>query len=64
MLQMYFVQHWFNLADEACERSLLDSTVLRRFIRINLGRGRVPNGTTLSSTPLARIHQPMETRAR
>ncbi len=26
MLRMYFVQHWFNLADEACEEALLDST--------------------------------------
>ncbi|GAA0749388.1 hypothetical protein GCM10009107_20040 [Ideonella azotifigens] len=23
MLRMYFVQHWFNLADEACEEALL-----------------------------------------
>lgn len=26
MLRMYFVQHWFNLADAACEDALLDST--------------------------------------
>ena len=26
MLRMYFVQHWFNPADEACEEALLDST--------------------------------------
>ncbi|MCC6295869.1 MAG: transposase, partial [Pseudomonadales bacterium] len=32
MLRMYFVQHWFNLADEACEEALLDSTALRRFV--------------------------------
>ena len=25
MLRMYLVQHWFNLADEACEEALLDS---------------------------------------
>ena len=30
MLRMYFVQHWFNLADAACEDALLDSTALRR----------------------------------
>ncbi len=30
MLRMYFVQHWFNLADEASEDALLDSTPLRR----------------------------------
>lgn len=47
MLRMYFVQHWFNLADEACEESLLDSTSLRRFVGIDLGRERVPDATTL-----------------
>jgi IS5 family transposase len=47
MLRMYFVQHWFNLADEACEEALLDSTALRRFVGIDLGRERVPGGTTL-----------------
>jgi IS5 family transposase len=26
MLRMYFVQHWFNLTDVACEEALLDST--------------------------------------
>src|SRR3954453_17685984 len=38
MLRMYFVQHWFNLAEEACEESLLDSVALRRFVGIDLGR--------------------------
>jgi len=47
MLRMHFVQHWFNLADEACEEALLDSTSLRRFVGIDLGRERVPDGTTL-----------------
>lgn len=47
MLRMYFVQHWFNLADEACEEALLDSTALRRFVGIDLGTERVPEGTTL-----------------
>lgn len=47
MLRMYFVQHWFNLADEACEEALLDSTALRRFVAIDLGRERVPDATTL-----------------
>ena len=41
MLRMYFVQHWFNLADVACEDALLDSTALRRFVGIDLGRERV-----------------------
>ena len=47
MLRMYFVQHWFNLADEACEEALLDSPALRRFVGIDLGRERVPDETTL-----------------
>jgi IS5 family transposase len=48
MLRMYLVQHWFNLADEACEEALLDSTSLRRFVGVDLGRERVPDGTTLA----------------
>ena len=47
MLRMYFVQHGFNLADEACEDALLDSPALRRFVGIDLGRERVPDATTL-----------------
>lgn len=47
MLRMYFVQHWFSLADAACEEALLDSTALRRFVGIDLGHERVPDGTTL-----------------
>ena len=47
MLRMYFVQHWFNLSHVACEDALLDSTALRRFVGIDLGREGVPNATTL-----------------
>lgn len=47
MLRMLFVQHWFNLADEACEEALYDSQSLRRFVGIDLGRERVPDATTL-----------------
>jgi IS5 family transposase len=47
MLRMHFVQHWFNLADEACEEALLDMASLRRFVGIDLGRERVPDATTL-----------------
>ena len=47
MLRMYFVQQWFNLADEACEEALLDSSAFRRFVGVDLGRERVPDGTTL-----------------
>lgn len=41
------MQHWFSLADQACKEALLDSVALRRFMGINLGRERVPDGTTL-----------------
>lgn len=47
MLRMHFVQHWFNLADDACEDALLDMASLRQFVGIDLGRERVPDGTTL-----------------
>ncbi len=44
---MNFVQHWFNQADEACEEALFDSTALRRFVGIDLGRELVSDSTTL-----------------
>lgn len=47
ILRMYFVQHGCNLVDAACEDALLDSTALRRFVGIDLGRERVPDATTL-----------------
>jgi hypothetical protein len=37
MLRIHFIQHWFNLADFACEEALYDSTSLRRFVGIDLG---------------------------
>ncbi|KVQ04558.1 IS5 family transposase [Burkholderia ubonensis] len=45
MMQIHFVQHWFNLADFACEEALYDS--LRRFVGIDLGCEAVPDATTL-----------------
>jgi transposase, IS5 family len=47
MLRMYFVANWFNLADEACEDALYDVPAFRDFCRIDLGRERVPDATTL-----------------
>ena len=38
MLRIHFIQHWFNLADLACEEALYDSASLRRFVGIDLGR--------------------------
>lgn len=47
MLRMYFIANCFNLADEACEDALYDMIALREFCRIDLGRERVPDATTL-----------------
>jgi IS5 family transposase len=47
MLRMYLVANWFNLGDEACEDALYDIAALRDFCRIDLGRERVPDATTL-----------------
>jgi transposase, IS5 family len=47
MLRIHFLQHWFNLADEACEDALYDSQAFRAFVGIDLGRERAPDATTL-----------------
>ncbi len=47
MLRIHFLQHWFNLADLACEEALYDSASLRRFVGIDLGREAVPDATSL-----------------
>ena len=47
MLRIHFIQHWFNLADLACEEALYDSASLRRFVGIDLGREPVPDATTV-----------------
>jgi IS5 family transposase len=47
MLRMYFIAHWFNLADEACEDALYDLPAFCEFCRIDLGRERVPDATSL-----------------
>jgi transposase, IS5 family len=47
MLRIHFLQHWFNLADEACEDALYDSAAFRSFVGIDLGSERAPDATTL-----------------
>src|SRR3954469_17557752 len=47
MLRMYCIANWFNLGDEACEDALYDVAAFRDFCRIDLGRERVPDATTL-----------------
>lgn len=48
MLRIHFIQHWFNLADLACEEALYDSASLRSFVGIDLGREPVPDSTTIT----------------
>jgi IS5 family transposase len=47
MLRMYLLANWFNLGDEACEDALYDMPAFGDFCRIDLGRERVPDATTL-----------------
>jgi len=47
MLRIHFIQHWFNLADFACEEALYDIASLRHFSGIDLGCEAVPDATTL-----------------
>lgn len=47
MLRMYFLAHWFNLADGALEEAVYDSEAMRQFLDIDLTRDLVPDETTL-----------------
>ncbi len=50
MLRMYFLQVWFNLADEAVEESIYDSYAMRTFMRLDFNEESVPDATTLSAS--------------
>ena len=47
MLRLYFLQHWFGLADEALEDAVYDSQAVRGLLGLDLGRAAVPDATTL-----------------
>jgi IS5 family transposase len=47
MLRIYLLQHWFNLSDPAVEEALYDSSAMRAFVGIDLGREPVPDETTV-----------------
>jgi IS5 family transposase len=47
MLRIYFLQQWFNLSDPAVEEALNDSSVMREFVGIDLGREPAPDETTV-----------------
>ncbi len=48
MLRIHFVQHWFNLADMACQETPYNSASLRSFVGIDLEREPVPDSTTIT----------------
>jgi hypothetical protein len=45
VLRIYFLQYWFNLPDSGAEEALYDSSTLRRFAGVDLGRA--PDETTI-----------------
>jgi IS5 family transposase len=47
MLRMYFLQVWFNLADESLEKNIYDSCAMRKFMRLDYFKEDVPDATTL-----------------
>lgn len=47
MLQIYFMQNWFNLSDPAAEDSLYDSESMRRFADIELVEDAIPDESTI-----------------
>lgn len=47
MLRMHCLQQWFNLSDPDVEEALYDSSAMRQFVGIDLGRESVPDGTTI-----------------
>lgn len=47
MLRLHFLQQWYALSDPAVEEALYDSTAMRRFVGIDLGREGAPDETTV-----------------
>ncbi len=47
MLRVYFLQQWFNLSDPGAEDALYESSVLRHFVGIDLGRAPAPDESTI-----------------
>ncbi len=47
MLGIYFLQQWFNLSDPVAEDTLYDSLSMRRFVSVDLAKGRATGETTI-----------------
>jgi IS5 family transposase len=54
-LRIYFLQHWFTLSDPTVEDALYDSSAMRSFAGIDLGREPAPD-----ATPLCRFRRLLE----
>lgn len=52
MLRIHLMQQWCALSDSAMEESLYEIASMRRFARLLLARGTIPDETTLSAMPL------------
>jgi IS5 family transposase len=47
MLRMYFLQVWYNPADEALEKNIYGSYAMRKFMRLDYFKEDVPDAATL-----------------
>jgi IS5 family transposase len=47
MLRTYFLQQWFGFSDPGMEEAFYDSSALRRFAGVDLGRAAAPDESTI-----------------
>ena len=47
MLRIHLMQQWYALSDPAMEESLYEIASMRRFARLSLARGTIPDETTI-----------------
>ncbi len=47
MLRIHLLQQWFTLSDPLMEEMLIDTPCFRRFARIDMIEGRIPDETTI-----------------
>jgi IS5 family transposase len=47
MLQIHLIQQWYALSDPAMEEALYEISSMRRFARLSLARGTIPDETTI-----------------
>lgn len=47
LLRIYFLQRWFPLSDPVAEGEWYDTESMRRFTKIKLGEGKIPDKPTI-----------------